>query len=343
MDGARGVSVLHSERNKEDKVKVLHVTPHVGGGIGTVIMAWLDRVKGHNVACLDYANDKVRAFASGKELFIFSRMIENAEFLILLIKEADIVVVHYWDSDFLKRLFSIELPESRMVFWCHKHYWVKPEVAAYPDLILGVSPIQQFDNFIWSCGDMKRFSQIVPVPHKGFNVGYVGTVDFKKIHPEFLDICNSIRVPNIRFIVVGENNIGGESNGKFTFVGKVDDVVPYLNVFDVFGYPLRANHYGTCEQVVGEAMCAGVVPVCMDNPAERTIIDNGFDGFLASDEPEYIQKIEWLATHPLQRAIMGDRARRDADAIYNINSMVMSWEMTFEKMMLQPKTKKGIL
>jgi glycosyltransferase involved in cell wall biosynthesis len=324
-------------------MKVLHITPHLGGGIGTVVMAWLDRVKDHNVACLDFVNEKVRAFSSGKEFFLFPRMIEFFEFLVELIKEADIVVVHYWDSDFLKRLFAVELPESRMAFWCHKHYWVKPEVVAYPDAIFGVSPIQQFDNFIWSCGDMSRFKQIVPTEHKGFNVGYVGTVDFKKIHPEFLDMCRAIKVPGIHFTIVGENNIGGKDDDKFTFTGKVDDVAPYLAGFDVFGYPLRANHYGTAEQVLGEAMCSGVVPVCMDNPAERTIVDNSFDGFIASDEPEYIQKIEWLATHPIQRRTMGDRAREDADAIYNVNSMVMGWAMVFEKMMLQPKTKKGVL
>ena len=324
-------------------MKVLHVTPHLGGGIGTVAMAWLDRVKGHTVACLDFVNNKVRAYLSGKEFFIFGHMIENLVFLRKLIEEADIVVVHYWDSSFLKRLFAEDLPESRMVFWVHKNYWVKPEIAAYPDLILGVSPIQQFDNFIWSCGDVGRFLQIEPKEHKGFNVGYIGTVDFKKIHPEFLGMCEAIQVPGIHFTIVGENNIGGINNDKFTFTGKVDDVAPYLAGLDVFGYPLRANHYGTAEQVIGEAMCAGIVPVCMANPAERTIVDDHHNGFLANDEAEYIARIEWLANHPIQRKVMGERARRDAGAIYEIDYMVKAWEGVFERLMCQPKTKKGTL
>ena len=59
---------------------------------------------------------------------------------------------------------------------------------------------------------------------------------------------------------------------KLEIVGKIPDIKPYLSKFDVFAYPLNPNHYGTAEQVLQEAMAAGIVPVVMNNPAEKILV-----------------------------------------------------------------------
>jgi glycosyltransferase involved in cell wall biosynthesis len=310
----------------------------MGLGVGTVLIGWLSKDKSHTVACLDYLNEKARKFAYENEIAVYGDMIKEPAFLDNLIETSDIVVVHYWDNHFLARLLSRQLPENRMVFWCHQNYYVPPRICEYPDLILGVSPIQQFGGFIWSTGNMERFAKIEPVPHEGFNVGYTGTVDYKKIHPEFIEMCKAIKVDDIYFYVIGENNIGGKNDKKFTFTGKVDDVAPYLARFDVFGYPLKRGSYATCEQAIGEAMCAGVPVVALDNEAESTILDD-----LADDEYDYIRKIEHLATHRVLLKEMSEQAREDGLAIYNINRMVWQWNGVFGEMMKSPKTTKGVL
>jgi glycosyltransferase involved in cell wall biosynthesis len=109
---------------------------------------------------------------------------------------------------------------------------------------------------------------------------------------------------------------------------------------DVFGYPLRSDHYGTCEQVIGEAMASGLSVVCMDNPCERTIIEEGVAGFLCKDEQEYIDNIEHLYYKPELRNFMGKNSRQAAVGIYNIKNMITAWDATFKDIMQKPKKER---
>ncbi len=170
-------------------------------------------------------------------------------------------------------------------------------------------------------------------------MGYVGTVDWKKLHPNFIQMCIAINIPDVRFTIIGENNtlICGD---KFVFYGKVDDVAPYLAEMDVFGYPLRSDHYGTCEQVLGEAMAAGVVPVVMSNPAEKLIVANGITGFIVHDEKDYVSCIEYLYRTPMMRDLMAHNARLKAETIYSIDTMIGKWNKVFEEMMEKPKKER---
>ena len=77
----------------------------------------------------------------------------------------------------------------------------------------------------------------------------------------------------MEFTVIGgdnENKLRQEciinSVNNVNIIGKIDNIEPYLAVFDIFAYPLNPNHYGTAEQVLQEAMAAGVVPVVFNNP-----------------------------------------------------------------------------
>ena len=155
-------------------------------------------------------------------------------------------------------------------------------------------------------------------------------------------MCNAINIPDVHFTIIGANNIGGISDDKFTFTGKVDDVIPYLSTFDIFGYPLCPDHYGTCEQVLGEAMAAGVVPVVMGNPAERLIVEDDFTGYIMGEEGEYIFAVKTLLSFPKERKRMAENARKRAKELYSLDTMIKKWENVFEEMMEKPKKGRGI-
>jgi len=175
---------------------------------------------------------------------------------------------------------------------------------------------------------------IVPVNHEGFVIGFVGNM--KKIRPGWKEMCFAIAAerPDIRFLVVGEN-VTFTSDGIFTFTGKVDDVAPCLAEMDVFGYPLRIDHYGTCEQVIGEAMAAGLPVVCVDHPCERYILNHL--GLLAKNGHEYISLINLLYEHPEIREAMGRQSRVHAKDVYDIEYMIHQWNNVFAEIMKQPK------
>ena len=310
-------------------MKILHITPHMGGGVGTVIMGWIqkDKAHSHRVISLDVVNEK--AWNSG---LTFIHGVQREWFSVF---ESDIVVLHFWDHTMLYDLLDKPFPECRVVAWAHKNYPVPQRYLDYPDLFIDTSPIQGHGRHIWSTGGISRFLEIKPKAHKGFNVGYVGEISYKgKMHPDIFDMCNAIDIPDVHFTFVGENKTAMTSGDKFTFTGKVDDVAPYLAEMDVFGYPLRPDHYGTCEQVIGEAMAAGVVPVTMDNPCERMI----------TKQPQgksYVETIEALYRDPEFREELSLSCRERAKRIYSIDKMVEEWNFVFAEMMQYPKRSHG--
>ena len=47
------------------KINIMHITPHLGGGVGTVLLDYLEYTQhnnnfNHSVYCLDYANDNAK-------------------------------------------------------------------------------------------------------------------------------------------------------------------------------------------------------------------------------------------------------------------------------------------
>jgi hypothetical protein len=124
----------------------------------------------------------------------------------------------------------------------------------------------------------------------------------------------------------------------FTFTGVVDDIKPYLAEMDIFGYPLNRDHFGTCEQVLGEAMAAGVQPITLNNPSEDYILSlSGLKDFVCIDERAYIEKLKNVNKHNLiDPKILQSRARD----LYNISGMMHQWNMVFEELSSKEKTVK---
>jgi len=330
-------------------MKILHITGNLGGGVGTVVCDWMEKINSnnHRIICLDYINKK--AYNHLRDSGIEHRGgCRNNALIPVCIEQSDIVIFHFWDHPMLAELIASQLPPCRLVFWVHKNYSIPDVIKKYPDLLVGTSPIQGLPQYVWSTGNMDRFFELQPVEHEGFNVGYVGTVDYKKLHKNFISMCYKIgiEIQDCQFNIIGDGNINElihhvyPGNPHFITNGKVDDVTPYLQSMDVFGYPLRPDHYGTCEQVIGEAMAAGLPVVAMNNACEREIIQEGVTGFLCNSEQEYIDNIVHLYHKPQLRKWMGQNAREYAMHRYDIQTMVNQWDYIFELMMNEPKKER---
>jgi glycosyltransferase involved in cell wall biosynthesis len=339
---------LHTE-GKDREMKVLHITPHFGGGVGTVITAWMEKleatemnmVKNHSILCLDVMNDKAREALEHKVTFGVGIPLDIVN---LYISKADIVLIHYWDHPMLQTLLSQPLPPCRLAFWCHKNFPVPNKILAFPDRYYNTSAVQGSHPAIWSTGNMDRFFKVQHIPQEKFHIGYVGWVDYRKLHDKFLYICDRIlnEIPDATITVCGEVKIDlpDNLNPRLKFVGQVDDVAPYLATFDVFGYPLRPDHFGTCEQSLGEAMAAGVPPLVMNNMAERWIVEDGWNGFRSTNPDQYIYFMKLLHKHRRYIDYFSGNAKRKAKSLYNINRMVNLWDEVFESMMEKPKNER---
>lgn len=179
-------------------------------------------------------------------------------------------------------------------------------------------------------------------------MGYVGTVDYCKLHPNFLKMCIQIDVPGIHFVVCGgpcEAAIRAEAKklgvgGRFTFTGQVERVGEYLAEIDVFGYPLSPTHYGTCDQALAESMAAGVPPVVLSNPMERHMVEHRATGIVAKDEDAYARAIEELYSNPDLRAFLSSNGRTEAPRKFSLEAMIAAWEQVFDEMLKLPKKER---
>ncbi|MFH1777347.1 MAG: glycosyltransferase family 4 protein [Candidatus Omnitrophota bacterium] len=258
------------------------------------------------------------------------------------IKKADIVVLHWWHHPLMAHFLSV-LPgiNMRLVFWCHV------SGCNYPSLPLEFIEISHktlfttqytFDNPYWTnsqkkiakdkaaivygLGRLDVNSVVSNRPQKNdFIVGYVGTLNFGKLHPDFIDYCAEVvfEIPTARFIMVGDiDNRSGilemaRARGIsqcFEFGGYKEDVSAQLFRFDVFGYPLNPYHFGTTENALFEAMAFGLPVVALNQCAEKYIIEHGKSGYLAEDKKHYAQLIRYLYDNSSERLRLGENAKK---------------------------------
>ncbi|MBU1092762.1 glycosyltransferase family 4 protein [Patescibacteria group bacterium] len=349
--------------------KVLHLTTHLGGGVGSAVLGYLSKAKKdpnftHKVVCLNYAEERSRKVAAGLGVELLDMMNKERETLLRMIAEADLVLIHLWNHPLLYDFLVREkLPACRVVVWSHVSGLKAPNVFTkkilrYPDMFvfttpisLDVSAVKKFSVdrlVIWSTGGVEYLASSKSKKHSGFNIGYLGTVDYAKLCPNFLDICSKIDIPDVRFIICGDDN-GGKIkeeaqrmgiDHKFNFVGWVSDIHQYLSTFDLFGYPLLRDHYGTCDHVLQESMAAGVVPVVLNNKMEMSMVQDGKTGIVAKTETDYIKAVQTLYNNAKLRKMLSNNARQYALCNFSIDKMVDDWNRVFSELLKIPKTPK---
>lgn len=351
------LNILNSSKS------VLHITPHLGGGVGAVLLNFFrnEPYNNHSVVCLDYANENASRALSHLNVSLKDNMHKLPKEILDDIKEVDIVLVHWWNHpllyDFLVRN---KLPKCRLIIWSHISGFYPPyvftrDILDFPDLFVFTSPIsykvkevwsRPKENFevVWSTSGIERFANLKLKQHSGFNIGYIGTQDPSKIYPNFLEMCDRINI-DAKFILVGDidKDLKEKSlkyGSKFEFVGKVDNILDYVLEFDVLGYPLVRDHFGTCEQVLGECMALGIPCVVFNNPAEASIVEHGGTGLIARNELEYVQYIEGLYKSSPLRDYLGEYARNKSLEMYSTRSMIRKWNELFDRVMISPKTSK---
>jgi hypothetical protein len=195
-------------------------------------------------------------------------------------------------------------------------------------------------------GGWGRVRGVRPQPHERFNVGYIGTVDFAKMHPRYVSMSARIRVPEARFVVCGSGNAFAtlarqaaqlEMSDRFELRGYVEDVRSVIAQLDVFGYPLCEHNYSASELVLQEVMYAGVPPVVLANGGAQRSVLNGRTGLVVHDEDGYVRAIERLHAEPGERRRLGRGAREHASRAWGLDDAADRWAEAYELLLARPK------
>lgn len=339
-------------------MRILHIAAHVGGGIGSAYIGLGGGKEDHHIILLEKPLDTVTLSRVGNAGF---NIIVDAdkERICEELGKADIVVFNWTHHPAMTR-FLVEFPEVpiRSIMWCHVsgNYYPAIPVGLIKkfDQIMFASPfslelpqfrelgedyIKEHFRVVYGLNDLSDFGQISPKPHNNFQIGYVGTLGFCKLHPDFADYCSTVDIPDIQFVMAGaastkeqilERYLKNKGNNTFRFLGQVKDVSAVLSEMDVFGYLLNPHHFGATENALLEAMAAGLPVVARNQCVEQYIIDNGETGLLINAPYEYGEAVKYLYDNPSKAKEMGSRAREAVLKKYDIEKNRLRFTETCE-------------
>lgn len=351
------------------RIQILHISTHLGGGVGRVLLEYLASEKKHKhfVYCLDYINDEAKNKLVSLHVEYEELLRKNHNKLLSKIKKTDIVIMHWWNHPlFYEFIIKNILPPCKIAIWSHTSGFYPPQIFTeklldYPDIFVFTTPMsylsKEVKNFkfqkklhhIWSSGGLEYIKNLKQKSHKNINIGYIGSIDFAKMSPDFIEICSKIDIENVNFIVCGDGcdlenlkNQAKEKNieHKIIFTGFTNDIKKYLSIIDIFGYALNKNHYGTCDQVIAEAMGSGIPVVALNNKMEKYMIHDMHNGIIASNQKEYIKAIKLLIKNQKLRKVMAKNAKNDALAKFNIKNTINEWDKVYKFLLEKQKTKK---
>ncbi|MEI6415053.1 MAG: glycosyltransferase [Pseudomonadota bacterium] len=154
------------------------------------------------------------------------------------------------------------------------------------------------------------------------SVGYLGSLNFSKLHPEFVDYLAAVNLPNFRVRLIGDllnRDILEQQSTRagrpdlLEFRGYTQDVAAELRHVNVLAYLLNPRHYGTAENALLEAMSMGIVPIVLDNAAERNIVEHLCTGLVVRSPREFSEAVTWLENNPRKRVEIGRQAADTLD------------------------------
>lgn len=320
---------------------VTHITPHLGGGVGKALATLVSGSSQpstairHRILCLEAPEktqflDQIRAH--GAEVIIRP----DPEQLIAQIEQAAIVQLEWWNHPAIfPALCALGQPPMRLLVWCH--------VSGLYNPILPAGLLDAAQTFVFTSPCSYQAANVRPraaaqsekfrcissasgfaqtaaqrTHHLGpLRVGYLGSLNFSKLHPDYVDYLAAVRRPDFRVRLFGDplNQTKLQQQcaalsrpNLLEFCGYVANVQQELAQMDVLAYLLNPYHYGTAENALLEAMAMGVVPVVLNNLAETCIVTDRQTGLIVDSPNTFADAIDWLAAHPEERLAMGQRA-----------------------------------
>jgi len=275
---------------------------------------------------------------------------------------ADIVQVHFWNNPTIHAWMADELPAMRVLIWCHVNGQYAPHVLprslfGFGDLVAATAPASlDLPAFraaapdrrlaIPAGADFSRLDGLRPQPRNGFTVGYLGRLDFAKLHPDVISMSAAVRIDTARFHFCGDGRdqalIERQAEqqgvrGRCQFTGHCEAIGPLLAGFDVFGYPLRPHNSCTSELALQEAMAAGVPPVVLPHGGLDRLVEDGRTGLVAQTAAAYPRAIEWLLEHPAERRQLGEQAAREVRERFGGGRTAAGMAAAYDQLLAVPK------
>jgi len=354
-------------------MKVLHITPHLGGGVGQVLRALLPAL---NSAChsmelcaLEKIDPHSRATLDRNEIQYSDCLEHSPDIIFDRISSADVVLVHWWNHPGLLVFFKRnKMPKSRFIFWSHisglnppngfsetwlqapeKFIFTTPVSFISPDVVSITTRTRSKFDVIWSTSGVEKLNNFArPFRERDLGFVYCGNLDFSKVDCSIFDIAKSLFEQTLI-----KTTIIGPVTADFERTHEERDAQVFLNVTGfipeaekidlisrskVFLYPLTEGHYGTCDQTIQEALALGLPIVAFRNDMEQQMLEAFEGGFLTSCKKEFIQVSAELILDQERLQSLSNSARLYAAKYFSLQTSLSRFFSTFSD--IKSKEKK---
>ncbi len=330
--------------SRDTRPRLLHVTPHLGGGVGRAMvnLAESDRATGggalqRSVLCLE-PPQKSGAVERLRALSVPVLTLDDWARLPGLAASHDLLQFEVWNHPLLFAAWAhLRDVPMRAVFWCHVsglHFprlpgalWEQPFPVALtaPCSLRSENPGLQAAR---AHGQVQVISSAAGFEHwpavrtraaraGSCRLGYLGSLNLSKMHPDYVEWLAASATPWSRVEVLGDEVTPGALAARCRLAGRprlldlrgfCPDVSQILARWDAMVYLLNPFHYGTAELALLEAMASGVVPLVLGSPCETDVVRDGDTGWVLHNPQDLAAALARCRQDPAGRQAMGRRA-----------------------------------
>ena len=335
-----------------------------GGARATIYLAhYAQKLSGHKHQIISLLNPDPAAVSLAKEYGLEVKVTSDPAALYAIFEASDIVQVSWWNSVEMYRMLRMRFPPCRLIGWFHVGGQAAPQVltntlVGFFDIAAACSPftkghpsLREIKDsgrtaMVYGATDLERVRDVRKVSHSGFNIGYIGTVDFIKMHPRYVTMSSRAAIPDAQFLLCGSGEGIPEiihqaklekSEEKFRYLGYVEDVKSLLGILDVYGYPLREDTYAASEMNLQEVMYAGIPPVVFPYGGVKDLVINNVTGLVATSEQEYADALTYLYQNPSERERIGQNAQEYASRFFGAENAARQIQPIYEKLLQEEK------
>lgn len=334
------------------KIKVLHITPHLGGGVGralsdhSIYRKMVNSRFDEKFICLERAQkthfiDKM--IANGVDVFVEP---EDRDIL-SLIDSSDIVQIEWWHHPLMDKWLSEHKFSARLSMWSHTsglHYPAIPHnLIEFPHLFMFTShasmPKRSFKNLVVvanSVGNIGVIYNKTQFSNSGLPSAYIGSLNFAKLHPD-IEYLTDIDGLLIDMFGDPKDNKALKSSKHINICGFTNDPYKTLCNYDSFIYLLNPEHYGTTENALLEAMTFGCIPIVMNNPVESSIVRDGHTGYVIKNKLDLEDRIGRLNSDMNLRRRMSSNASVDIGYRFDFPTAVKRIDTFYEDILGEKK------
>lgn len=356
---------------------VVHLIPHMGGGAGKVLQAlleWLAETTqfSHEVFTFESVPPSSKEWAASIGIALHDAVSPDDARLHDRVMAADVAHLHFWNHptnwNFMQAFSG---KPARLLAWSYVNgvsapQYIPQQARDFFECFVTSSPLSTQNTHVqqgMTTGKCRHifmsagYGELDAVQHQPqprFTAGYIGTVDYCKVHPQFLDVCHALCSNNIDVLVCGgpsHQALAAEYHQRFgavptagtlKFRGQVSNIAEVLSQLDIFFYPLALGNYGTGEQVLIEAMSAGVPQVVLSGGPEACVVRDQQTAVVVKTIADMTAAIIDLRNDNTQLEQLSTQSRALARECYPLERTGQQWQALYEDCLLRPKQARSL-